>query len=185
MKNPKPYGLMCKSIVGIDPGGNGGIAIQAKGETRVVKMPKTIVEFSEIIKEVPEPFVFIERVNKWRGDIDTPGKHFGIDKMVANYNMVLNGLQILGVPYLEVHPRKWQSEFKTFLKDKTDRKQFYVQRAKALYPDLKVFKWNADALLILYCGRVWTQWGYDWIYKTCTPFTKDKARWLWKTSVFM
>lgn len=60
-----------KTIIAIDPGKSGGIALLANGKTTAVKMPKDVKELSVYLKMIldtyEEPIVFIEKVQAYRG----------------------------------------------------------------------------------------------------------------------
>ena len=59
------------------------------------------------------------------------------------------------VPFVLVHPQKWQNELKLRVKgeEKPERKKRYQRAAADYYPDVKATLWNADALMIMHFGR--------------------------------
>lgn len=148
-------------IIGIDPGASGGIVSwRPNTNTKAVKMPKDINDIKEYIeyyKEIAKPIVFLEKLTIRPDDITdgNKGKIYRIQKMLQNYEQLKAILTIIGVPFVLVHPMKWQNELRLRkkLEDKADRKKRYKEVASNLYPDVKVTMWNADALLIMHFGR--------------------------------
>ena len=73
------------TIIGIDPGATGGIALFANGKIQAFKMPKDLLALNDWFTFVKETYsnviVFIEKVQAYRGnEDDIPGKKFGINK---------------------------------------------------------------------------------------------------------
>lgn len=60
-----------KTYVGIDPGANGGISINRGGEVFLHKMPKTTLEFADLLKafHVGSTLVVIEKVGVRPDDV--------------------------------------------------------------------------------------------------------------------
>lgn len=152
-------------VIGIDPGGNGGLAVYIpQQKVRVVKMPKDIAnlrDFFEYYAENYRPVVFIEKLSvrpddvAVQGDRAAIGKLYRIQKLMANYEHLKAILEAIGVPYVMVHPCSWQSKLKLRIQgeEKADRKRRYQRVAQQLYPSVRVTLWNADALLIMHFGR--------------------------------
>jgi len=148
-------------ICAIDPGYGGGIAFYANESTVLAApMPRENIEFSEYVlflKETYGPFmVLIEKVNVWRGDNATPGKQFGIEKMLKNYSSLVAILEVHGLPVVEVASISWQKGLDLYLPktSKTVRKNLYKKFATKKYPTLKPTLKTADALCILSFGRM-------------------------------
>ena len=151
-------------IVGIDVGAGGGITYwRPNAKAYAVKMPKSAKDVSELldyIKQVSEsPIVFIEKVQLRFDDIEERGKAFRIKAMLQNFEQLRAVLELSGIPYVMVHPMKWQNGLNLRLKGakvpetKTERKRRYKDIAQSLYPEIKATLWNADATLIMHFGR--------------------------------
>lgn len=145
------------TIVGIDPGAGGGIAIYKNNRMfSVVKMPKSIPEINEYFKEIKlqdqNAVIFLEKVQIFTSDTDQGGKQFGIKKMLANYEQLKTCILINDLQLLEIAPISWQStcKFKTKGKTKTERKRIYQTYAEAVFPEIgKIALWGSDALCIV------------------------------------
>lgn len=162
-------------IIAIDPGANGGIAVyRPNAPLTSVKMPKSaedIKNYLEYWKEIARPIVFIEKLSVRPDDIAVEqgganmGKLFRIQKMIANFEQLKTTIELSGVPYVQVHPMKWQNALKLRIKgeEKKERKNRYKKVAGDLYPEMKITLWNADALLIMHFGRYALQSMTDWV----------------------
>lgn len=154
-------------IIGIDPGANGGIAVYTSVDIpKVAKMPKDVTDLRDFLKyyaETYHPIVFLEKLSvrpddvMVQGDRAAMGKLYRIQRMMANFEHLKALIEIAGIPYVLVHPASWQTKLKLrergVHEEKADRKRRYQQRAAALYPEVKVTLWNADALLLMHFGR--------------------------------
>lgn len=155
------------TIIGIDPGKAGGIAIYMPGVgTKVMRMPTQVGDLVEMLKYYSEnftPLVFLEKLSVHLDDASVSGgrvnmgKVIRLQKLMANYEQLRTVLEILGIPYVMVHPMTWQTKLnlrRTGEKeDKVKRKRRYVDFVKGLYPDIRATLWNTDALLIMHFGR--------------------------------
>lgn len=157
-------------ICGIDPGASGGIAFYANERTvSAIPMPgepKELWEYFNFLRDTYGHYiVFIERVNVWRGDSSTPGKDFGIAKMLQQYAGVTAIIKALGLPLIEVASISWQKELNLYQKtpDKTLRKNAYKRYAAKKYPTLKPTLKTADALCIMSYGRVKSITSASWV----------------------
>lgn len=168
-------------IIGIDPGASGGIAIFSKSGLGCSKMPMKVVrknghkrnrtdveELSEILlhqKMDFKPIVFIEKVQAWGSDTDAPGKRFNIQKMLANYEVLLTIIKMSDIPVVEVPPRTWQTYLGLVKKglEKSQRKKVYLRAAQSYYPENKATLWNSDAICLVQFGRMKNQFDSDWI----------------------
>lgn len=154
-------------VIGVDPGANGGLAVFVPGRNaKAVKMPKDIAELRDFFAyyaEIYKPIVFLEKLSvrpddvMVQGDKAALGKLYRIQKMMANFEHLKAIIETSGIPYVLVHPASWQTKLKLrergVHEEKADRKRRYQQRAAALYPEVKVTLWNADALLLMHFGR--------------------------------
>lgn len=144
-------------IIGIDPGANGGIAIDADGRITVQRMPGNTALLGEFLHHYMQNFktvVFIEKLQIRQDDLQG-GKVFRIRKMMANYEQLKAVVSLCGADLAEVHPLTWQSRLGTRKtgEPKPERKRRYKDIASGLYPQLKVTMANCDALLIMRYGR--------------------------------
>lgn len=170
--------IKINSIIGIDPGRNGGLAVYIPGQkTRVAKMPKDItdlLDFFAYYVENYEPIVFLEKLSIRPDDIIAQGgeragmgKIYRIQKLMANYEQLKALIETAGIPYVLVHAMTWQTKLRLRVRgtkeDKGERKRRYEQAAAALYPDVKVTLWNADALLIMHFGRYALESLQSWV----------------------
>ena len=154
-------------VIGIDPGANGGIAIYRPGRpVVVVKMPcdmNILFSYLKGLMEMCSPLVFLEKLTVRADDVQftsegvNMGKLYRIQKMIANYEQLRSTLTICEIPFVLVHPMKWQNGLNVRIKgrheEKADRKRRYRDIAGQLYPAIRATLWNADALLIMHYGR--------------------------------
>ena len=106
-------------VIGVDPGAGGGLAVFIPGQmTKAVKMPKDITDLRDFFayyRENYKPIVFLEKLSvrpdDIRADGDKPnmGKLFRVQKMMANYEHLKAIIETAGIPYVMVHPLKWQT----------------------------------------------------------------------------
>lgn len=173
-------------IIAIDAGANGGISVFSNGEVVSVKMPRDIAQVADYInywKGIRKPVVFLEKLNVRPDDASVGedgkvnmGKLYRIQKMIANFEGLKAAIQFCGVPYVLVHPMKWQSGLKLRIKgeEKAERKNRYKKVAKTLYPAQNVTLWNADALLIMHFARVVLKNDLPWVLAQLPENEKDK-----------
>lgn len=157
-------------VIGVDPGASGGLAIFIPGhKTKVVKMPKDITELRDFFAYYAEnykPIVFLEKLSvrpddiKADGDKANMGKLYRVQKMMANFEHLKAIVEMVGIPYVLVHPGKWTAYLGLRLLNKTgpreskqERKNRYKEFAAKNYPSINVTLWNGDALNILHFGR--------------------------------
>lgn len=166
-------------IVGIDPGANGGIVKWHPNQKIVaIRMPKDLTElrgYIEYLKSICSPIIFLEKLSVRPDDVTTGadgvnmGKLFRVQKMIANYEQLKAVITLCDVPFVMVHPMKWQNELKLRIKssrkkeEKSERKKRYKDIAGELYPDVKATLWNADAILIMHFGRYILRNNPDWV----------------------
>lgn len=166
-------------IIGIDPGANGGIVKWRPNEKiTAIQMPKDLTElrnYLEYLKTICSPIVFLEKLSVRPDDIMpgadgvNMGKLYRIQKMLANFEQLKATIAVCDVPFVMVHPMKWQNELKLRAKttrkkeEKNERKRRYKEIAGNLYPELKPTLWNADATLIMHFGRYILRNNPDWV----------------------
>ena len=146
-------------IIGIDPGGSGGIAWQVTCEPRsatAVKFPATETDAARVLADCmalePEWFAYIERVGATPQMGRTSAFSFG-----RNYGFLRGLLVGLAIPFEEVSPVKWQAEFglrgsKKLASGDTEKHNAIKGKAQQFFPWLKITHATAAALLI-------SEWG--------------------------
>lgn len=173
--------LQVTAVLGIDPGALGGIAIYLKeGQTRVVKMPRDDKDLRDLFQYYADnykPIAFLEKLSI-RPDDSEPGKIYRIQKMLANFEHLKALLEVVGIPFVMIHPMSWQAKLgireTTKGMEKRERKASYRAYAQRLYPLHKVTLWNADALLIMHFGRVMLANDLNWVLANLPQREKDK-----------
>lgn len=140
-----------KRIIAVDPGAQGGIAVQTFGDNPslvVTKMPDTPKDLLDFLAQHKEGArAYIEKVGGMPGQGGSAMFNFG--KGYGNLEMALIALQI---PTETVTPQKWQKALQLGTKgtsSKTQWKNKLKARAQLLYPSLKITLALADALLLL------------------------------------
>lgn len=117
--------------MGIDPGSNGGIVTWRPNQNiKAIQMPKDLTDlrnYLEYLKTICSPIVFLEKLSVRPDDV-TPGadgvnmgKLYRIQKMMANFEQLKAIISVCDIPFVMIHPMKWQNELK--LRAKTTRKK--------------------------------------------------------------
>lgn len=162
------------TIIAVDPGKAGGIAVY-NGETKVVKMPKELNDLREFLhyyKENYNPIAFIEKLSVRPDDVSVQGgqpnfgKMYRIQRMLADYEKLKLIFEDEGIPFCLIAPMSWQSKLKVrnqIKEEKAVRKRRYAEIAQKWFPEVKATLWNADALLILACGKYLIENEPNWI----------------------
>lgn len=135
------------TIIGIDPGVNGGIAWISGGKPCVEKMPDTLQDLWELLRDIASEGpckAYLEQVSSspQMGVVSsfTFGNGFGRLEMA---------LTAAGIPFERVRPQVWQKAMGCMTKgDKNVSKR----KAQELFPSMKVSHATADALLIASYG---------------------------------
>jgi len=161
--------LQIDTIIGIDPGAAGGIAMwRPNHPVTVYKMPKNLYDltaFWEHVKTISEhPMIFIEKVQLRMDDLQG-GKAFRIQEMLKGFETLKTIITMSQIPFVQVHPMSWQSTLHLRVKgeEKADRKNRYKKAAGEYYPEIKPTLWSADALLIMHFGRTKKMIDPGWI----------------------
>lgn len=171
--------IKISAVVGIDPGRNGGIVTWRPGQKiTAAKMPQDINDLRDYLtylKSICSPMVFLEKLTVRPDDVMAGaegvnmGKMYRIQKMMANYEQLKTMIAFCEVPFVVVHPIKWQNELKLRTKssrhkeEKAERKRRYRDVAGNLYPELTPTLWNADATLIMHFGRYILKNNPNWV----------------------
>ena len=148
------------TIIGIDPGASGAVAIWDKGISKIYKCPKTVEGMADIIiKTKNSEYVnknqsihaYIEKVHAFPHD----GRS-SIFKFGQNFGQWIGILAACKVNTEMVTPQKWMNYWKKKLnidlpKDKPERKR-RLKEIASHYTDKKVTLYNADAILITMYG---------------------------------
>ena len=147
-----------KTIVAIDPGLSGGLAVSRFGKTECWPMPETQGDLLALVREIRtataveagELVCVLEEVSGFAGKAQPGsamfrfGEHFGFVKGV---------IQTLEIRLVLVRPQVWQKGFglgtASSCASKTEWKNKLKAEAQRRFPHLNVTLKTADALLIL------------------------------------
>ncbi len=135
------------TTIGIDPGKSGGIAWIQDGKACVEKMPDTLQDLWELLRDIAAEGrckAYLEQIHSspQMGVVSsfTFGNGFGHLEMA---------LTAAGIPFERVRPQVWQKAMGCMTKgDKNVSKR----KAQELFPQIKVNHYVADALLIASYG---------------------------------
>jgi len=141
-----------ETIIGVDPGANGGIAWITDGKACVEKMPDTLQDLWELVVSISLEAgtggmgirAYLEAVSSspQMGVVSS----FSFGRGYGNLEMALTAA---GIPFERVRPQVWQKALGCMTKgDKNVSKR----RAQELFPDRKITHATADALLIAHYG---------------------------------
>lgn len=143
------------TIIGIDPGKNGGIAWQHQGQNIAVeKMPDTLKDVSELLRDIQtgasgDVMAYLEQVHAgvFRG-----GSQMGVTSAFTfgqGFGHLEMGLTAHEIPFVRVRPIEWQ----TLMGCKTGGdKNVSKKRAQELVPHVSMTHAKADACLICLYG---------------------------------
>lgn len=143
-----------QTIIAIDPGKDGGIALRSPESTACYPMPNTQGDILNALREIRAEsnniVCYLEHVSGYAGKAQPGsamfrfGEHFGFIKGVV---------QALGIRLVLVRPQVWQKGFglgtASACASKTQWKNKLKSEAQRRYPQLDVTLKTADALLIL------------------------------------
>ena len=147
-----------KTILAIDPGLSGGMAVSRFGKTECWPMPETQGDVLAIVREIREAAVaegcevvcVLEEVSGFAGKAQPGsamfrfGEHFGFLKGV---------IQTLEIRLELVRPQVWQKGFglgtASACRTKSEWKNKLKAEAQRRFPQLEVTLKTADALLLL------------------------------------
>jgi len=148
------------TIIGIDPGKSGGVAIWHSGLNTIVKCPKTVEEMADLIRtstnseyidKNTKAIAYLEQVHAMPHDGRSSLFKFG-----QNFGQWQGILAAYKVHTILVSPQKWMKYWKTKFnitpsKDKQERKRVLKEIASR-YTDKRVTLYNSDAILITLYG---------------------------------
>jgi len=147
------------NIIGIDPGGSGGIAwsIGNVAPVATAKMPETPHDLVEILGTIAAEGtceVHLEEVGGYIGGVGSPGsKMFNFGR---NFGQIIGVCAALKLPLKLVKPKRWQKALGLGTSkgmSKTEWKNKLKARAQQLYPDIKITLDVADAVLIYHAAK--------------------------------
>ena len=149
-------------IIGIDPGGSGGISYVWDGGAEVWKMPVTFRDQWELIATlaIVAKAAVLEKVHAARGRPDEHGetRTQGVSstfKFGKNAGALEMALTASDIRFDLVSPQKWQGA----LSCRTGGdKNITKTAAQRRWPHLTVIHATADALLIAEYGRLYADW---------------------------
>lgn len=134
------------TIIGIDPGKSGGIAIIKNGQAWADKMPETEKDLWDYFDSLLEDgFAYLEKVHAMPKQGVTSTFSFG-----QNFGMLIMALTAAAIPFELVTPQRWQKELGCL---SHGDKNVTKRRAQQLFPGLTITHATADALLIAEYGR--------------------------------
>lgn len=146
------------TILGIDPGNNGGLCIiDGFDIVSVEKMPPTFTDIYNKLKSLkenyPDVYCILEDVGQ-----GMPGQSSKATATFARHNGHLEmALYALEIPSEKVKPSKWEKYYSNTIgtskgKSKTEWKNILKSEAQRRCPSLNVTLWAADAILLaIYC----------------------------------
>lgn len=134
-----------KTIIGIDPGQSGGIAISTGDNMYAYKMPETEKDIVELLLTYPTKAIFLESVHSMPKQGVASTFKFG-----KAYGFLRGVITALEIPLYDVTPQKWQKSLGCLSKG---NKNVTKQKAQQLFPKLKITHATADACLIAEYGR--------------------------------
>lgn len=148
-----------KTILAIDPGLSGGLAVRQFGKTDCHAMPETLGDVFELIAsfqaaaavEGHAVVCVLEEVGGFAGKAQPGSAMF---KFGEHYGFVQGVVRSLGIRLELVRPQVWQKAFGLGTASRCASKTVWKNKLKAeaqrRYPQLKVTLKTADALLILH-----------------------------------
>ena len=138
------------TIIGIDPGAKGGVAIFDEQENIMTlhKCPDTVKEMAAIINtaKLKDEYAscVIEKVHAFPTDARSSAFKFG-----CNFGKWLGILGAYNIPTIEVTPQVWMKPLQPLPKIKRERKNELKKIAVNLFPENKVTLSTCDAALMV------------------------------------
>jgi hypothetical protein len=139
------------TIIAIDPGKSGGIAVQFEAETRAHKMPETLKALADLVNLAPDsPIVaYVEHVPPFVPS----ARAKNMFRLGESFGAVQGVLAASGVRTILVRPAKWQAHFalgkRSQCASDSEWKNKLKAEAQRRFPKLNVTLATADALLLL------------------------------------
>jgi len=141
-----------RTVIGIDPGKNGGIAWIRDGKPCVEKMPETLRDLWEVFTSILGGMDYPESVVAYLEQVHS-SPQMGV-KSAFTFGQGMGHLEMAltaaGIPFARVRPQAWQKAMGCLT---GGDKNISKRRAQELFPPLKITHATADALLIAEYGR--------------------------------
>lgn len=147
-----------ETIIAIDPGSSGGIAVRNMSTAYCYPMPETQGDIMDSLQNIQlttsldrrSTVCVLEQVGGYTGK-GQPGS--AMFKFGENFGFIKGVVQALGMRLILVRPQIWQKHFRLGTKSacasKTEWKNKLKAEAQRRYPDLKITLATADAVLIM------------------------------------
>ena len=147
------------TIIGIKP--MFGVAISTNGHTWVFPLK----DLSKMKLDYPDMIVFLEKVSvkpeKYEGKV----KDF-MQKAVNSYEELKQWLKDHEIPYVLVHSVAWEEKLGLRTQEShRERKIRLWNKAKELFPRIKIQSWNVAPLLLTIFGEYMIENELDWVLK--------------------
>lgn len=139
------------TIIAIDPGKSGGLAIHDNGETAAHKMPDTLKAVAELVNVTSDisAVAYVEHVPAFIPS-SRPKNMF---RLGENFGGVQGVLAAVGIRTILVRPAKWQAFYavgkRSQCRTDSEWKNKLKAEAQRRFPKLTVTLATADALLLL------------------------------------
>jgi len=139
----------------IDPGANGGIALEFNGATTASKIPETDGDLLKILKDCatgPRK-AYLENIVKYAGT-NMPSSAMAV--YASSWGLIKGMLMALEYEVILVKPQDWQKALGLGTSKgmtKTEWKNKLKGEAQRLYPGVPITLATADALLLLRAAR--------------------------------
>ena len=144
-----------KIYIGIDPGRSGGMCVIENDFIKAYPCPSNIQDMAIMfamaisVNETKTVVAYIEKV--WARPTDAKGS---IWKFAENYGSWKGIAGAYEIDLIAVAPQVWIKYYNIPKLDKTRRKRYLRDKARAMYPSLKkVTLKTADAILIAAYGK--------------------------------
>jgi len=141
-----------KTLIAVDPGKGGGIAVLDREGVHLHNMPESLADICAQLREYGAATVILEEVPKYCGGKRPESTTF---VLAQNLGRIEGIVTAIGYPLVRVHPKAWQKTF-SISRDK-QKSDAWKRRLKALacelFPHLDVTLKTADALLLLEHAR--------------------------------
>ena len=142
-------------ILAIDPGANGGIALEYNGAITASKIPETDGDLLKILKDCatgPRK-AYLENIVKYAGT-NMPSSAMAV--YASSWGLIKGMLMALEYEVILVKPQDWQKALGLGTSKgmtKTEWKNKLKGEAQRLYPGVPITLATADALLLLRAAR--------------------------------
>ena len=158
------------TIIGIKP--MFGVAISTNGHTWVFPLK----DISKMKLEYPDMIVFLEKVSvkpeKYEGKV----KEY-MEKAVNSYEELKQWLKDHQIPFVLVHSCYWENVLGLRTQEShKERKARLWDKAKELYPQIKIQSWNVTPLLLATFGEYIIENDIEWVISNLPKELKCKVQ---------